>query len=134
MDDTTEKRIDWASAEIDDGALSVRLQGAKSKQWARRFDSVVTVLHHGGSEWGEIVLHKRTITVSAVQEGSEADLRHLLESAVLQANSESGDDARQPSGPQRHDQDALDRAASDRRMTDVFRSFADAALVTDRAA
>lgn len=59
---------------------------------------------------------KKQLRVDAVEPGTEADLRHLLESAVLQANSEFEDD----------DGEADDeRSDADQQMTDAFRGFAD---------
>jgi hypothetical protein len=107
--------IDWSSAEVDDGRLTVPVTGKPSKKWA---DAVTRVLDRlqRGERWGEIKVTKKQLRVEAVEPGTEADLRHLLESAVLQANSEFEDDE-----PEAEDE----RSDADQQMTDAFRAFAD---------
>ncbi len=115
MSDSTQARIDWSTAEIIDGNLSVAVEGDPPKGWAKRFAGVSALLETNSKGWGEIALHRKTITVAAVQPGSEDDLRHLLESAVLQANTDLGlrEEAPEPD-PQ---------LEQEREMTDTFRSF-----------
>jgi hypothetical protein len=119
-----QRNIDWGSAEIEDAALTVALAGASSKAWKRRFESVLALLVTPHSRWGEVHLNKKAIQVADVQPGTETELRHFLESIVLQVNSELP----QPEEPE---QDAekepeVDEAAqADRQMTAAFRAFAD---------
>jgi hypothetical protein len=107
-------QIDWGSAEVDDGRLTVPVTGKPSKKWA---DTVARVLDRlqRGERWGDIKVTKKQVRVDGVQPGSEADLRHLLESAVLQANTEFGDD----------DEPDDERSDADQQMTEAFRSFAE---------
>jgi hypothetical protein len=107
-------QIDWGSAEVDDGRLTVPIAGKPSKRWA---DAVARVLDRlqRGERWGEIKVTKKQVRVDAVEPGTEADLRHLLESAVLQANSEF-DDGDEPDD---------ERSEADQQMTDAFRAFGD---------
>lgn len=107
-------QIDWNTAQVQGRQLSVTLEGKLPKDWAKRFNSVLSVLGQNSSGWGEIAAHKSKITVAEIQEGSEADLRHLLESVVLQANAGS-----EP--PQSTDVDA--RTDQERAMTERFRGF-----------
>lgn len=72
-------------------------------------------LDHQGQGWGEVELHKQRIDVAAVSEGAESDLRHFLESIVLQVNADLAAPVESP-------QDADDH---DGRMADAFRAFAD---------
>jgi hypothetical protein len=106
--------IDWGSAEVDDGRLTVPVTGKASKKWA---DAVTRVLDRlqRGERWGEIKVTKKQLRVDAVEPGTEAELRHLLESAVLQANSEFDDDAELED----------ERSDTDQQMTDAFRAFGD---------
>ena len=114
MNDSARAQIDWSTAEINDGTLSVAVEGHIPKGWTKHFDGVIALLESSSSGWGEIALHKKTITVAEVQQGSEDDVRHLLESAVLQANTDLG----------QHDTSATDpQTAQERAMTDTFRSF-----------
>src|SRR5436305_1183054 len=83
------RAIDWGTASIEDGELTVGLSGAKSKDWRARFENVVALLDTPHSEWGEVTLVKDRINVEGVQQGGESDLRHFLESIVMQANADT---------------------------------------------
>jgi hypothetical protein len=113
-------QIDWASATVDDGQLTVALDGKPSKEWTDRVEGVLERLHaHGGdSGWGAIKVTKKKLTVDDVADGSAGELRHLLESAVLQANADLAADD--------EDDDGKDdkRSEADQQMTDAFRAFA----------
>src|ERR1700733_7600282 len=93
---TEQRQIEWGSAEIDDGTLTVSLAGASSKAWKARLENVLALLDTPHSGWGEVNLSKKAIKVSGVQQGSEAELRHFLESAVLQANTDTAPDEPPP--------------------------------------
>jgi hypothetical protein len=115
-----ETHIDWGSATVGDGRLTVALAGKPSSEWRARVQRVLERLHSSGSGWGAIRVGKKKVTVEDVSAGSEGDLRHLLESAVLQANADLADtDAGGEGGA------GDERSAADQRMTDAFRSFAD---------
>ena len=64
--------------------------------------------------WGEIDVGKKKLKVDDVEPGAEADLRHFLETAVLQANAD----------PPPNEKEG-ERSDADQAMTDAFRSFAD---------
>jgi hypothetical protein len=126
-----QRQIDWTTAKISGGALTVGLVGEAPKGWSKRFDGVLALLEQGASgEWGEISLHKKTIKVDDVQEGSEEDLRHLLESVLLQVNSDF-----EPSADHRRESSSVDeqdpQAEKDRSMADAFRDFAGPERVSD---
>ena len=112
------QQIEWSTAEVKDGTLSVRLTGAPTKAWRKDFARVLTLLGDDGQAgWGAIALAKRRLEVANVEEGSEADVRHFLESAVLQVNSHLGAEAAaEPPATENAD-------TSDRRMTAAFRRF-----------
>ncbi|HET9104934.1 MAG TPA: hypothetical protein VFN55_16400 [Solirubrobacteraceae bacterium] len=76
--------IDWSSAQVRDGALSVAITGARPKGWKRTFLDTVRLL--GPADWGEVSLRKGTVRVTEVSPGQEERLRHFLEGAVEQAN------------------------------------------------
>ncbi len=129
MADIEQRQIEWATAETEDGTLTVALSGAAGKVWGRRFDGVLALLGQSEHSWGEVALVKKgAIRVDAVNENAEGDLHHFLESVVLEVNSHfASEDA---SRPDRHgDADPEDderRAAEarDERMTAKFRAFA----------
>ena len=110
-----ETQIEWGSASVDDGQLTVPIEGEPSKEWAERVERVLDRLHSGGSGWGAIEVTKKKITVEAVSAGCESDLRHLLDSAVMQANADLAPET---------DGEDDERSAEDQQMTDAFREFA----------
>ena len=113
------QQIDWSTAKVTDRTLSVRLVERPAKRWREDFQGVLSLLAGEGQRgWGAIKLSKAHIEVADVAEGSEADLRHLLESAVLQANSDVEADSARASP------DATGAPETpDRRMTATFRRF-----------
>jgi hypothetical protein len=109
--------IDWRSATVEDGRLTVPFAGRPDAGWRERVEHVLGRLDGGGSGWGAIEVGKRKLKVDAVSPGSESDLRHLLESAVLQANADL---------PADEEEEADDGPSpADREMTEAFRAFAD---------
>jgi hypothetical protein len=110
--------IDWGAAEISDGTLSVPLEGKPPKGFTKRVRDVLAVLDQGSGGWGKITMHKNTIAVAEIQQGSEDELRHLLESALVQANVDLGQDTAGPSTAEPDDHTERDRA-----MANTFRSF-----------
>ncbi len=103
-----------------DTALSVPLSETPPRGWPGRFRGVVALLDRSGSEWERIVLRRGMITVPNVSEGAEERLRHLLDSAVAQAN--DGLDGETGAGSGEEDE----QRARDRRMTRAFRERAGA--------
>jgi hypothetical protein len=115
-----EAALDWGSASVDDGQLTVPLLGDVPSGWTKRAKSVVERLEHSGSSWGAIRVTKKQLRVDAVSAGSEHDVHHFLESVVLQANAAFREE--------QQDGDNDGRSEQDQQMTDAFR-----ALATDRA-
>jgi hypothetical protein len=114
------REIDWGSTEIEDATLTVELTGSPSKAWKARFDNVLALLDTPHSSWGKVHLTKKGIKVADLQQGSESELRHFLESIVLQANSDT-----EPDTPQQDDQETRqDEPGADEQMARTFRSFA----------
>lgn len=121
MADPEPRHIDWASAQIEDGTLAVELIGKGSKAWKARFENVLALLDTPHTTWGEVRLHKSTVKVAGVQQGGEPELRHFLESVVLQANSDT-----QPEAPEddAEGDDAGGEPDVDEQMTATFKMFA----------
>ena len=109
--------IDWGSAEVEDGRLTVPFTGTPTADFKAQVADVIRRLDHGGG-WGEIKVTKSKIRVADVQEGAEPDLRHLLESAVLQANANLATDEDEPAS-------GGERSEADEGMTATFRAFAE---------
>src|SRR6185312_12516460 len=116
-DDVPHGEIDWATASVRDGRLTVEIAGGPEQEWSDRVGAIIERLDRPGSAWGEVAVEKSAFRVNDVPEGAEADLRHLLESAVLQANAEFAPD--EEAGD---DDDAC--SDEDRAMTTAFRAFA----------
>ena len=120
----SDPRLDWNSAEVRGGKLSVSLAGDEPPGWRDTFEKTIQLLD--GGDWEEITVKKHRVRVKGVTPGSEERLRHLLESALLEANS-NHIAADQPSGdePEEHTDAGEDRESSpDAEMTERFRSFA----------
>jgi hypothetical protein len=109
--------IDWASAEVKGGDLTVALVGEANAEWAERVQAVVERLDRPGSAWGATKVTKAKVTVEAVAAGAEEDLRHLLDGAVQQANADFA--------PEAPDDAADEPSEEDSAMTEAFRSFAE---------
>jgi hypothetical protein len=116
--------IDWSSAEVHGGDVTVDLAHKVSKQCRERFEAVRALLGESSGGWDDVRLAKRTIHVRGLQPGEEHELRHFLDSVVVQVNAElpasdgeaEAEEARRPS----------DRAAIvDAEMTATLRSFAE---------
>jgi hypothetical protein len=115
--------LEWSAAAVQDGVLTVEIGGDRPKGWKSTFAQTVKLL--GGGDWGTVSLKRGTVRVTAVSEGTEAELHHFLEAAVQQANAthvepddDAGDDADEP---QTDDEGGDD--AADARMTSRFRDF-----------
>jgi hypothetical protein len=122
MADQQALTIDWAAAEVQGGALTAPLTGSASKAWKEHFNGVLRLLGHGNGGWGKVELAKKAIEVADLQAGSEADVRHFLESIVVQVNSEL---APAEDSPDKPGEPADPQAQADREMTETVRSFAD---------
>jgi hypothetical protein len=116
----TDMTLDWASAVVRDGKLEVPLRGELPSGWKDSFERTVALLPSGG--WGKVRLKKDRVRVRDVPEGDEDQLRHFLESVVMQANQ---------AHERPHDEAGDERAADgdrhdprDAGMTERFRSFA----------
>jgi hypothetical protein len=108
--------IDWESAAVDDGRLTVALHGKPSSDWTDRVQHVIERLERPSNAWGRIKITKKAIRVDDVTPGAESELHHFLESAILQANADLSTEDESASGNEPSEED--------QRMTDAFRSFA----------
>jgi len=120
-----ERQIDWSSAVVDAGhTLTVALTGGPDPDWSKSFNRIMRPLQREAPQgiWGEIRLIRGALQVSGVQDGSEADLREFLETAVRQANDEViRRGLAQEKAAERDRAEVEDHAESADRMTDRFR-------------
>ncbi len=121
MADPEPRQIDWASAQIEDGTLTVELTGKGSKAWKARFESVLALLDTPHTTWGAVRLNKSAVKVIGVQQGTEPELRHFLESVVLQANSDTQPEV--PEDDAETDDTGEEEPDVDEQMTATFRAF-----------
>lgn len=127
----TNLQLDWSTAEVSGGKLTVSLDAKPSEEWATSFERTATLLNRG--TWPEVQLKKREITVDQVEPGSEEKLRFFLDSVVQEANAEQASDeeddsaaeeereAGETAGEETHVENQPD---PDEEMTERFRSFA----------
>src|SRR5437879_1951753 len=107
--------IDWSAAQVTGGKLTVKLRGDCPYGFKDAFRRTVRLLGRGA--WGNVRYKKGEVRVTKVAPGTEAKLRHFLESIVAEANA-AGGRAESPRKETRLD-------PADARMTANFRSFAD---------
>lgn len=125
----TDLQLDWSSAEVSGGKLTVGLDDKPTDEWRASFERTVKLLDRG--TWPEIELKKQKVSVASVEPGTEERLRFFLESAVQEANGEQSSD--EDEGAEAEEEDAeeerdargeSDEEDPDREMGDRFRSFA----------
>jgi len=126
-------KLDWSSAEVRDGKLTVPLEvdGQLPKDWKRRFERTVSLLDRG--DWGGVAVKKGAVSVTGLEPGDEDRLHHFLESVVQEANTvveveetDEHDDEDEPEQDGDERDDGSDSGSGDQEMTDRFRSFSDA--------
>lgn len=115
--------LNWQSAEVRDGALTVELEGEIEDGWTESFENTVKLL--GEHEWQKAQLKQGAVIVGDIPPGSEGKLRHYLESVVEQANAALA--AREEdAGSSSEDADQSVEGA-DAEMQERFRTFASGA-------
>jgi hypothetical protein len=123
-----EPQLNWSTADVHNGKLSVSLDGDLPSGWGKSFVGVAQLLNRG--EWSHVKVKKSAVTVDDVAPGDEERLRHFLESAVQQANADHRPPPEPDSEPDAED-DAADDAGggddpdADAGMSERFRAFAD---------
>jgi hypothetical protein len=115
-----EVTIDWGGASVDGGRLTVPYAGKPPAGFKPALAHVIERLERGGSGWGAIKVGKARLRVDDIAAGSESDLRHFLEAAVLQANA----DVRGDNEDDDETGESGERSEADQAMTDAFRGFA----------
>lgn len=120
MSDPMPRGIDWGSAEVKGGTLAVQLTGSSSASWRNGCQRALVLLGSPHGRWGEVTVKKKSIRVNDVELGAEAELRHFLESVVVEANAALPQPARDGDGETPIDP----QIEVDREMTATFRTFA----------
>lgn len=71
--------MDWGTAEVQDGRLTVALSEGPPKDWIEGLEAVIARLARDGAGWVTIELGEKKLYVDAVEVGAEAAVRHLLD-------------------------------------------------------
>jgi len=114
--------IDWSTAKVRERELNVAFAEPISRPERKRMTALVRRLERPGEPWRTVAVKKSRLVVGEIADGAEDDVRHFLESLLLEANAATDDKA--------EDADRAPVDERDRRMTDVFRSFAAEATQT----
>jgi len=122
----TARDIDWTTATVDNGTLSVELTGDAPRGWQGRFKAVAQLLDQARGHWGAVGIAGSVISVKDVAEGVENDLRFFLEGVVQQVNADLGleSDAEAEAEPEQEPSPEQRRQAVDHEMSLHFRAFA----------
>jgi hypothetical protein len=79
-------QLDWSTAEVSDGTLTVALSAKPPKDWRETFERTAVLL--SSDRWAVTLNSKKgSVQVAAVETGDEDRVRQFLEGAVLEANS-----------------------------------------------
>jgi hypothetical protein len=121
-------KLDWSTAEVSDGKLTVALSGKPPKKWRDTFARTGALL---GGNWNISLNSKKgSVQIDSVQPGDEERVRQLAEGVVLEANAtlvseqelfgnapaEDEDDEQQP-------EPEASQPSGDEQLTDRFREF-----------
>lgn len=116
-----QRSIDWSSAVVEDGRLTVDLTGEPSSEWGDHMHGVLVRLDGRLAERTKVA--KRRIRVTGVERDEPDELRHLLEGAAQQTNADL------VSPPPVDPEAAVD--AGDAALTDAFRAFGGGTAAAD---
>ena len=112
--------IDWSSAEVQDGELSVRVQPDPDFAFLTVFDMVlIESPAPPDAAWGQVQFAGGKIVVSEVQPGSAPALEPFLDGVVGEADQRVG-----------AERDRLERQAEEERRSDAAKRHADDAAAT----
>lgn len=119
----TPLRLDWSSAEVSDGKLTVGFSDKTPKEWREAFVRAAALLSHG--KWELSQVQARHVRVSPVNAGDEERVKHFLESAVLEANSTlvGEDELFDPEPADDAEDEAAPETSPDEELTARFRAF-----------
>lgn len=111
----THAELDWSTAAVSDATLTLAFTERPSKDWVERLEAIIDRLRRAGTPWDTINVKPKRVKVAGVTPGAEDELRHFLEGAVLQANTDFKPDVAD---------DGESRSEADETMTARFQDFA----------
>jgi hypothetical protein len=126
--------IDWDSAEVQDGQLSVPVKPEPDFAFLKAFDMVLieSASPPGEATWGQVQFAGGQIVVSEVQPGSAATLEPFLDGAVREADQRAGaererlerqDERERQAAEEERGADDAAEAASERRDDQLAEEF-----------
>jgi hypothetical protein len=122
---TEQLNLDWSTAEVSDGELTIGLTGKPPKEWRDTFERTAALL--GAGNW-EVTLRpkKGSVQIASVRPGEEERVRQFVEGVVLEANRALVSEQELYEGQPADDDDELDSDAPsrDEELTGRFRAFA----------
>ena len=126
--------IDWGSAKVQEGQLSVRVRPDPDFAFLKVFDTVLieSPPPAGAAAWGQVQFASGRIVVTDVQPGSAPALEQFLDGVVREADQRAGAERerlerqaereRQAAEEKRRADDAAE-AASERRDDEIEKEF-----------
>jgi hypothetical protein len=120
--------LDWSTAEVSDGKLTVALSGKPPKKWRDAFERTAALL--GGNWDASLNAKKGSVQITSVQPGDEERVRQFAEGVVLEANTtlvseqELFDTAPAADDDEQQPEPDAPEPSRDQRVTDRFREFA----------
>jgi hypothetical protein len=122
---TEQPKLDWSTAEVSDGELTIGLTAKPPKEWRDTFERTAALL--GAGNW-EVTLRpkKGSVQIASVRPGEEERVRQFVEGVVLEANRALVSEQELYEGQPADDDDELDSDAPsrDEELTGRFRAFA----------
>ena len=130
-------QVDWASAEVSEGELTVGFTDKAPRRWRDAFQRTAVLL--GDDSWDLHNARSGQVRVSPIHPGEEERVRHFLESLVLEANAAAFGEAQafgegeEDGAPDEEDGAPVDEEEEgeppeerfpDEQMTTRFRDFA----------
>jgi hypothetical protein len=128
-------QVDWSTAEVSDGQLTVGFSAKPPKKWRAAFERTAALLSSGTWEV-TLAARKGVVEVRPVSADDEERVRQLVEGAVLEANSAivseselygtaaGEDDQNDEEDSHERDEDAAE-PSPDEELTTRFRAYAD---------
>jgi hypothetical protein len=119
-------QLDWSTAEVSDGWLTVGFSDRAPKKWRDAFSRTAALL--SGDTWEVGAVKPQSVRVAPVRPGEEERIKHFLESAVLEANTTlvSEDELFEPASaePQADGEGVAAEEPPDQELPARFRAFA----------
>jgi hypothetical protein len=81
-------KIDWASADVRDGILTLPLTGSVTPAWTGRLRELVAAAQPDADGWASVQVTREHLRVGQMRAGAGTGLHELLERLVDQANAD----------------------------------------------